>query len=163
MNNTKRKWTNWTGMTVVGSIAFYLVSFSALAADRPKVPSIDWEPCGSEFPAAECAMIDVPLDYDRPHGQQIELALARIPSSNPEEKIGSLFINPGGPGGSGVDVVLYGGGEEYALATDGRFDVVGFDPRGVGASTPIRCFDSQEESNAFFDELPVFPYKEEQK
>lgn len=154
---------NRTGLIIIGVVSFYLTSLSALAGARHPRPSIDWQSCGEEFPEAECAMVEVPLDYDRPHDQQIEIALARVPASNPREKIGSLFVNPGGPGGSGVNMVLFGWGEYLMDATDGQFDVVGFDPRGIGESNPIRCFDSQEESDTFFDGYPLFPYEEEQK
>ena len=68
----------------------------------PRVPAIDWQPCGDDFPGLECATAEVPLDYDRPRGKTTELALARVPASDPEGRIGSLFVNPGGPGGSGV-------------------------------------------------------------
>ncbi|MDJ0763688.1 MAG: alpha/beta hydrolase [Myxococcota bacterium] len=159
----RRGSTSGIGLTIAALIAVLSMGFSAAAAEGPKVPSIDWQPCGEAFPTAECAMVEVPLDYDTPHGQQIDLALARIPASNPEEKIGSLFVNPGGPGGSGVDFVLFGWGDYLSAATGGRFDVVGFDPRGIGASTPIRCFESQDEFFDFIYGVPLFPYEEEQK
>ncbi|MBN2524744.1 MAG: alpha/beta fold hydrolase [Deltaproteobacteria bacterium] len=161
MKNMNRK--KWTGLIVAGVVAFSLTSYSALASRRHPKRSIDWQSCGEEFPAAECAMVGVPLDYDKPRGRQIDIALARIPATDPHRKIGTLFINPGGPGGSGVDMVLFGWGEYLKEVTGGQFDVVGFDPRGIGASAPIRCFDSQEESDAFFVGYPLFPYKEEQK
>ena len=72
----------------------------------------------------------MPLDYDKPRGRTIELALAKVPASDPGRRIGTVFLNPGGPGGSGVDMVLYDG-DLFADNLDGRFDVVGFDPRGV--------------------------------
>ena len=151
-------------LTITGAAAFYLISFTAFALPWPPVPSIDWQPCGPEFPSAECAMVEVPLDYDRPYGKKISLALARVPASNPEEKIGSLFVNPGGPGHSGIEMALYVSFSDYVdEATDGRFDLVGFDPRGIGASTPIRCFESQAEFDEFFDGYPAFPYSEEQE
>jgi pimeloyl-ACP methyl ester carboxylesterase len=164
MNNESytKSCLNRRGVTLVGTVAFYLIAASAFAARGPHVPSIDWQPCGVEYPTAECATVQVPLDYDRRCGRQIELALARIPASNPGDKIGSLFFNPGGPGESGVKILLNGSGDFISQATGGRFDVVGFDPRGVGASTPIRCFESQAEFNEFFEGSPLFPYREEQ-
>ena len=72
----------------------------------------------------------VPLDYDKPKGKQITLALTRLPASDPGRQIGSLFINPGGPGGSGVDFVLGAGPFLYSDEVRARFDLVGFDPRG---------------------------------
>lgn len=125
----------------------------------PRVPAIDWQPCSDDFPGLECATAQVPLDYDRPWGKTTELALARVPASDPEGRIGSLFVNPGGPGGSGVALVLGGFGEFLSANLGGRFDVVGFDPRGVGASDPLHCFDSEDDLNAFFDAVPLFPYQ----
>jgi len=103
----------------------------------------------------------VPLDYDNPAGETIDLALARIPASAP--KIGTVFINPGGPGVSGVDLVLSGFGDVLAGLLQGRFDVVGFDPRGVARSEGLQCFATNEEQAAFFAALPVFPVDAEQE
>jgi pimeloyl-ACP methyl ester carboxylesterase len=150
-------------MVVVGTFAAVAVVAPDMAGARrpepPPVPTIEWGSCGSDFPAAECAMVPVPLDYDDPGAGSTELALARIPSSDPANRIGSVFINPGGPGGSGVDFAVSGFGEYLADQLGGRFDVVGFDPRGVGASDPLHCFDSEDDLDAFFSSLPVFPYR----
>jgi pimeloyl-ACP methyl ester carboxylesterase len=81
----------------------------------------------------------VPLDWDRPNGRTISLAVIRHLASNPDERIGSLFINPGGPGSSGVDLVQ-GDPEGIDAFGGGRFDVVSWDPRGTNASTRVRCF-----------------------
>ena len=90
----------------------------------------------------------VPLDYDRPKGKQITLALTRLPAGDPSRKIGSLFLNPGGPGGSGVDFVQGAGPFLYSDEVRARFDLVGFDPRGIIGSTPLRCFDTFDEAVA---------------
>ena len=90
-------------------------------------------------------MAQVPLDYSRPQGATISLALTRLPATDPRRRIGSLFLNPGGPGGSGVDYVLFAGPFLYTPEVRARFDLVGFDPRGVARSTPLRCFESAEE------------------
>jgi len=127
-----------------------------------KVPPLTWRACGEAFPNAECAAAWVPLDYDRPLGAKTAIALARIPASDPKQKIGSVFINPGGPGASGVSFALSDFGPYLASLLQGRFDVVGFDPRGVGASAPLRCFDTREELNAFFGAVPAFPYQHDQ-
>jgi hypothetical protein len=76
------------------------------------VPRLDWGSCAAEGEGLEafpCATAVVLLDYDKPEGRQITLALARLPASDPGRKIGSLFLNPGGPGGSGIDF-LFGAG-----------------------------------------------------
>ena len=133
------------------------------AAQAVAVPVLVWEPCGEDFPAAECAVATVPLDYDRPSRGTTELALARIPAADPANRIGTVFVNPGGPGGSGVGLVLFGFGEFLGEQLDGRFDIVGFDPRGVGASDPLHCFDSEDDARRVLRRrCRVFPYRREQ-
>src|SRR5699024_1623515 len=90
---------------------------------------IDWQDCGQ---GVECAEVAVPLDYDRPDDLAITLAVKRAPGGNGADR--SLFINPGGPGGSGWSMV-----DGFVGTFTGQFDVVGWDPRGVGRSTPVRC------------------------
>jgi len=101
---------------------------------------LGWEDCGDGF---ECARLRVPLDYDDPAAQSIRLALVRLPASGPGARIGSLVVNPGGPGGSGIDYA-----RRARTAVTGpvreRFDVVGFDPRGVGQSEPVRCLTDEQ-------------------
>ena len=126
------------------------------------VPRLDWGSCGEGFEAFECATAVVPLDYDRPKGKQITLALARLPAADPSRKIGSLFLNPGGPGGSGVDMVLEGGPFLYSDEVRARFDLVGFDPRGIMRSTPLRCYETLDEAIA--DLWPIaFPVTREEE
>ena len=110
---------------------------AAAAPDGAEHQPIDWRPC-AEAPEIDCATIEVPLDYDDPRGERIEIALARKPAANPDERLGSILMDPGGPGGSGVQAVITG---KYPLGADAaeRFDLIGFDPRGVGDSTPITC------------------------
>jgi pimeloyl-ACP methyl ester carboxylesterase len=116
----------------------------AHAAAAPPVPLLDWQPCHDGF---QCATAAVPRDYDRPNGPAIQLALIRKPASDRAHRIGSLFLNPGGPGGSGVEMVLTAPPPVLERFSQ-RFDVVGFDPRGVGRSVPvIGC-----------DPTPVYPY-----
>ena len=96
---------------------------------------VTWEGCREEF---ECARIEVPLDYEDPAGKTIELSLLRVPAARESKKIGSLVVNPGGPGASGIEFAAQAGvyfGSELRQA----FDIVGFDPRGVGESTPVQC------------------------
>ncbi|MGW5876268.1 alpha/beta hydrolase [Nocardiopsis terrae] len=101
-----------------------------------------WEECESGLPGSECAVFEVPLDYEDPAGERIEIAVKRLPATG-DDVIGSLLINPGGPGGSGYDFVDHA---PYKLSEAVResFDVVGFDPRGVGRSTPLTCLDAEE-------------------
>ncbi|WP_434739478.1 alpha/beta hydrolase [Micromonospora sp. SH-82] len=100
---------------------------------------IDWQPCPDE-PAAQCGTVTVPVDWADPTGETIEIALARRTATAPAERVGTILTNPGGPGASGVADVKAGGiGGSFDDDVRRRFDVVGFDPRGVGDSHPIRC------------------------
>ncbi|MFB7665364.1 alpha/beta hydrolase [Kitasatospora sp. NPDC056138] len=111
------------------------------APDTPTANSaVSWGSCQSAGldPRQRCATVPVPLDYSRPHGEQITLAVSRIPSERPDLRRGVLLMIPGGPGGSGI------GGPSDAVrrlpqAVRDAYDIVGFDPRGVGRSTPVSC------------------------
>ncbi|MDQ3662930.1 MAG: alpha/beta hydrolase [Actinomycetota bacterium] len=124
----------------------------ASAAAAP-VPSLAWTKCYKHF---QCTTARVPLDYDEPDGAGIRIALIRLKAGNPKRRIGSLFLNPGGPGGSGVDMVRFGGRFLFSDEVRARFDLVGFDPRGIAASSPLRCFSSFEEALAVFPPM-AFP------
>ncbi|QZY28403.1 alpha/beta hydrolase [Nocardioides coralli] len=127
----------------------------------PTVAPVRWRSCGRGLRPYECATVEVPLDYDRPKGATTEIALARYPATD-SRPIGSLFVNPGGPGGDGVGLVLSGFGEFLGESLGGRFDVVGFDPRGVGRSEPLYCFDNEGQLFDFLFSQPIFPYKKKQ-
>ncbi|MEU0371587.1 alpha/beta hydrolase [Streptomyces sp. NPDC006283] len=128
--------------------------------DRPKdlaAQQLDWQPCpapseaegGGPKPSPlpggtqwECSFMDVPLDYAKPDGETIELALIRAKARDTKNRIGSLVFNFGGPGASGVHTLP-------ALAQDyndlrARYDLVSFDPRGVGRSVPVQCLDDKQ-------------------
>ncbi|HUF83450.1 MAG TPA: alpha/beta hydrolase [Acidimicrobiia bacterium] len=106
--------------------------------------TLDWRDCEG----GECATLTVPLDYDDPDGETIQVAFFRVPATDPDEKIGSLLVNPGGPGSSGVEFVRNNG---FFFPDDlrERFDIVGFDPRGTGATEPIQCVRSLDEVLGF--------------
>jgi pimeloyl-ACP methyl ester carboxylesterase len=97
---------------------------------------IDWRPC-PDAAGVECGTLRVPVDWSRPRGAAIDLALARRKATVPAERIGSVLINPGGPGGEGVAAIKESQGLSDEVAR--RFDIVGFDPRGVGLSNPVLC------------------------
>ncbi|WP_243708380.1 alpha/beta hydrolase [Actinomadura sp. GC306] len=84
-----------------------------------------------------CATLKVPLDYADPSGRRIDIALIKAPASDPARRIGSLLFNFGGPGGDGVDTLARFAGQYAELGE--RYDLVAFDPRGVGRSTPVTC------------------------
>ncbi|MGY4859553.1 alpha/beta hydrolase [Cryobacterium sp. AP23] len=100
---------------------------------------LDWTDCDDGM---QCSTATVPLDWDDPSAGDAELALVRQPAKG--ERIGSLLVNPGGPGGSGYDFVK----DSVDYATDAalqeRFDIVGFDPRGVGRSSAVSCYEPAE-------------------
>jgi pimeloyl-ACP methyl ester carboxylesterase len=98
--------------------------------------TLEWHDCD----AGECATLAVPLDSANPAGEQIDLALARVPAKDADRRIGSLLVNPGGPGAPGVDFVKEVADQLPSEITD-RFDVVGWDARGSGTSSPVDCGD----------------------
>jgi pimeloyl-ACP methyl ester carboxylesterase len=109
------------------------------------VPVLTWSDCGEGF---QCADADLPLDYRHPHGRTISIALIRRTAADPARRIGSLFFNPGGPGGSGVNFVR----SAYQTLPDelrARFDIVGFDPRGVARSSAVNCWSSEHYAQQF--------------
>ena len=100
---------------------------------------LNWRECGEN----ECARLNVPLDYARPDGPGIRLAVVRVRAGERDKRVGQLVVNPGGPGGSGVQYATAGSavfGEELSRF----YDIVGFDPRGVGSSTPLECMDTEK-------------------
>ena len=104
---------------------------------------IDWEDCSNETTTFQCGTVTVPVDYDHPDGKTITIAVKKLPASDGDAEHGSLFLNPGGPGESGIRMVETGAtmfGEELR----GAYDIIGFDPRGVGRSTPITCWSDEE-------------------
>jgi pimeloyl-ACP methyl ester carboxylesterase len=103
---------------------------------------LSWEPCRDRY---ECSTLTVPLDYTRPAGSTIDLALLRVPAGVPDARVGSLVVNPGGPGSPGTDYAASG---QFGPRLTDHFDIVGFDPRGTGQSSPVDCL-SDEELDAY--------------
>lgn len=124
------------GMVVVGMVAAGPTPSAASATTAP-IPGIDWRPCAQDA-AAQCGTLSVPVDWDDPNGPRFTLALARRSAKEPAARVGTLVFGPGGPGDSGVSRVV-SGISRFSPDIQRRFDIVGFDPRGVGASSPVRC------------------------
>ncbi|GGW13815.1 peptidase [Streptomyces capoamus] len=112
---------------------------AAHAASSSATGVLRWAPCGdSETPGAECATLSVPVDWAHPSGPTLDLAVARRQATDPDARVGSMVFGPGGPGDSGVEMVV-GRISRFSPEVRRRFDVVSFDPRGVGRSNPVTC------------------------
>ncbi|WP_236795980.1 alpha/beta hydrolase [Amycolatopsis sp. GM8] len=126
------------------------------AFDRFYDQKLSWDDCAPyateeqsqdafRTPGVECARLTVPLDYALPHGETITVGVLRHKAADPADRIGSLVINPGGPGGSGMEAAARLVPTVADNAIGLRFDLVGFDPRGVGASQPqVHCLTDAE-------------------
>jgi len=118
--------------------------------------SLDWAPCRGKLTSQaglQCATLAVPIDPSTPDGPTLDLALARKKSTgSADERIGSLVMNPGGPGGSGLEFLANASMAFPSSLTD-RFDLVSFDPRGVGESDPVRCLDDDQKDEQLEGDL----------
>ena len=141
----------------------------AAAATKAAVPKglesfysqkVEWYDCvatagvekSADRTGFQCAKVTVPLDYSQPDGQTIEIAMKKHPATGSARQ-GTLFMNPGGPGGSGVDDI--GGMPTSTFAgVQSAYDIIGFDPRGIGSSTAITC-SSDAEAKAMEGVSPV--------
>src|SRR3954453_6501788 len=132
-----------------------LVAGEAVAAPT----KIAWSKCFGQF---QCGTLQVPLDYDQPNGTTISLAVVKLPATDPAHRIGSLLLNPGGPGGSGVDYTVFAGPELYTPQVRARFDLVGFDPRGIARSTALRCFGTTNQAVSVFTPF-AFPMTRDER
>jgi pimeloyl-ACP methyl ester carboxylesterase len=155
---------------VVGSVAVLLVGLLAPAAGagaspvvrsgpavatrpgNPTIPVLKWRPCAGSF---QCATARVPLDYTHPHGTLISIAVMRHLATDPARRVGSLFINGGGP--SEQLQSFAGAYPGIPAALKARYDIVDFDPRGFGYSTAVRCFPTAAAESKFLGPLPPFP------
>ena len=116
-------------------------SSSHRSTARPSQPALAWHDCGDGY---QCANLEVPRDYRHRHGATINLAIIRLPAQDQAHRLGALFVNFGGPGGTAVDTIHAIGGLLFGAVND-RFDIVGVDPRGVGQTEPsVDCQANQE-------------------
>ncbi|GEA87882.1 alpha/beta hydrolase [Cellulomonas cellasea] len=136
----------------------------AQRVDRVPTPTPSWFDCSPAFGEGnECTTVELPLDYDEPRGATTSVAVLRHPASDQANKIGSLFLNPGGPGGSGVEIaaaaVSFLGPEVLE-----RFDIIGMDPRGTNYSDNVRCWENMGEQAAAIEGANIpFPVTDEEE
>ncbi|RAJ61742.1 alpha/beta hydrolase family protein [Streptomyces sp. Amel2xB2] len=123
---------------------------------------LSWRDCGDE--GFQCARMKAPLDYDHPDpSKDLKLAVARKKASGKSKPIGSLLVNPGGPGGSAVDYVQQAAAVGYPPPVRRAYDLVGLDPRGVARSEPVRCLsDKQMDEYTQTDQTPDTKKEESQ-
>jgi pimeloyl-ACP methyl ester carboxylesterase len=140
---------------VAGLLAQLILAPPATAARRsplgPRVPVLHWRACDHGF---QCATARVPLDYRHPRGKLISIAVIRHRAEHPARRVGTLFVNGGGPAEQILGFIA-----EYPdipAVLRQRFDIISFDPRGFGFSTPVRCFSSIAAENK--ELAPVLPY-----
>jgi pimeloyl-ACP methyl ester carboxylesterase len=121
------------------------VALAALPRSTPSAlapyytQKLTWGACG--VPGFECATLKVPLDYAEPDADQVRLAVARKRATGRDKPLGSLLVNPGGPGGSAVGYLEQYAGVGYPAEVRARYDMVAVDPRGVARSEPVECLD----------------------
>ncbi len=131
--------------TLAAAAALTLVVTLAPAAVA--APALEWTACGDGF---ECATATVPLDHAKPYAGTTALAVIRSRATDPARRVGALFVNPGGPGGSAIDLVR-DGASVFSEELRARFDIIGFDPRGVGQSRATKCFTHEDQQKAILD------------
>lgn len=131
--------------------------------EEPAIPTLKWVKCDSVGspsgarsapPAPLCATARVPLDYDDPTGPKAVLDLLKVPAGKPDQKIGTLFVNPGGPSGSSTDFARFFP-EMVRPVVAARFDIVGIDPRGVGRHMPMVCRNPAKPPKGFDGAFPM--------
>lgn len=154
--------TTLTGCLLFLLIAYGFVPFTvaqtsnttSTTAIAPQVPVLNWQPCvGSDQQGFQCATAQVPLDYQKPEAELIQIAVIKHPATDQSHRIGTLFFNPGGPGGAGTED-LPAWFTLFPQELQQRFDIVSFDPRGIGNSTPVQCFATEQDANNFFASVP---------
>ncbi len=90
------------------------------------------------MPEVECGKLSLPIDWNEPRGEKFDLAVARRKATDPAKRVGIMLVNPGGPGGSGVNFA-FGADSYFSPEVRASFDIIGFDPRGVARSRPVQC------------------------
>jgi pimeloyl-ACP methyl ester carboxylesterase len=123
---------------VVSALAVGALVLGTGVASAQAEPSLTWKPC-EEDTTVECTTLSLPVDWAEPGGDEFGLAVDRRRATDPAHRIGVLLVNPGGPGGSGVDFTITDAPTWFSPEILARFDIIGFDPRGVARSQPVKC------------------------
>ncbi|MFG2114342.1 alpha/beta hydrolase [Streptomyces sp. NPDC048718] len=110
---------------------------STAALGKYYAQKVSWRSCGAAN--FQCGTVRAPLDYAKPDGGEVKLAISRVRATGPGKRLGSLLVNPGGPGGSAVGYLQGYAGIGYPAQIRARYDIVGVDPRGVARSEPVEC------------------------
>lgn len=133
-------------LLAVGIAATFVSTLAPVTASAAKDPlrqytqqKPKWQRCDAGSPAAlQCATLEVPLDYGNPGGKKIDVAVSRLKATSTKERRGVLLLNPGGPGGPGLQMPVWLAADLPAKVKR-QYDLIGFDPRGVGRSSPLSC------------------------
>ncbi|MFI0765478.1 alpha/beta hydrolase [Streptomyces sp. NPDC021218] len=156
-SSRRRRTVRLTYASAAGFLATSLLMVPQFAwsstSDKPSAepaPTIHWSACPKAEPPmpdpsgrAQCGTVRVPVDWAQPDGPTMKIAVARQKATDPGKRIGALLSNPGGPGSTGLDDAYYADNpvEGYSKSIRERFDIIGFDPRGIGRSGELRCDD----------------------
>ncbi|KAL8291873.1 hypothetical protein RQP46_002131 [Phenoliferia psychrophenolica] len=147
-NHNRRK-----AVVCLAATAAALAGGAWLRQESSTETGLVWTECGSGI---ECGTLEVPMDWSAAAGgPTVKLALARLPARSEKGRLGTIIANPGGPGASGTSFV-FGFGEMMSTVVEDRYDIVGFDPRGINFSTPsISCFPDKLSEHIFNSRAPT--------
>ncbi|NYJ74920.1 alpha/beta fold hydrolase [Allobranchiibius huperziae] len=140
-------------------VAGVLLPAGSARAATTTTSTINWKACTESTESGlHCAAVQVPLDYNQPNGPQIKIAVVAHPATDPAQRKGSLFWNPGGPGGSGTQT-LKAALPDFTGYEQAHFDIISFDPRGIQESDGLKCYDSPAQEQAALADVPagLFP------
>ena len=141
------------GLLAVVAVAAVAAS-AAAGRTQARAAGLAWTDCGGGY---QCATLEVPRDYRHPSGQTFNLAIIRLPAQDQAHRIGALFVNFGGPGGTAVDTIHAIGGDLFGAVND-RFDIVAVDPRGVGETQPSVDCQANQETQGIYSQPFVTPF-----
>lgn len=151
-------------VVAVGLVGSLVAPVSAAADERGGAPTTDlaWGACPEDVPAGtyplECATVPVPVDYDVPEGDRIEIMVSRLASTEPDQRRGVLLLNPGGPGGSGLSMPADLASLGIPASVLNSYDLISMDTRGVGHSSAVGCgFTTDQE---YFGNIPPYAVDE---